>query len=143
MDGKLTAYRKEDTAGKSQVELIIQVYDGALGAFRTARDRYQADDSSAGYDQLERARKFVTHLYTTLDHERGGDISEQLGRLYAFVINQINVAQATKDLGVIDDNITILSNLREGWNGLKAQTSEGVRTAEPTPAPAGGFSHTA
>ncbi len=143
MDGKLTAYRKEDTAGKSQVDLIIQVYDGAISAFRTARERYETDDSTAGYNQLERARKFLTHLYTTLDYEKGGDISEQLGRLYAFVINQINVAEATKDLSVIDDNITILSNLREGWTGLKAQTSEGVRTAEPAPAPAGGFCHTA
>jgi len=136
---KVAAYRREEMAGKSPLELVIQVYDGAISAFRAAADRYRSDDAAGGREQLERAQTFVTHLYTTLDAERGGDISAQLGRLYAYVINRISVAAATGDPGVIDDNIAILNNLREGWIGLRAQSADPApRGPAPAAAP-GGF----
>ncbi|MEW5993161.1 MAG: flagellar export chaperone FliS [Candidatus Zixiibacteriota bacterium] len=119
MNDKLTAYRTAATLGKSQLDLIIQVYDGAIGAFKAAATSYQNDNSRAGYEQLQKARRFVTHLYTTLNIETGGEIARNLGRLYGFVLNQTSVAEATKDLSVIDDNISILKNLRHGWMELR------------------------
>lgn len=128
MEGKLAAYRKAETLGKSQLDLIIQVYDGAIAAFRAAAKFYQVKDYRAGSEQLEKAKRCVTYLYTTLNPEAGGTIAENLGKLYAFIINQTNVAQATKDLSVIDDNITVLDNVRLGWLGLKQQAA---KTAQP------------
>lgn len=135
MDGKLSTYRKAETLGKSQLDLILQVYDGAITSFRAASDSYKNDDSKAGYQHLQRAKRLVTHLYTTLNPEGGEEIAENLGKLYAFVINQINVAEATKDLSVIDDNITILSNVRNGWLELKQQeTQVAQQTLQSLPA---------
>ncbi|MEE8577674.1 MAG: flagellar export chaperone FliS [candidate division Zixibacteria bacterium] len=124
MDDNLTAYKQADILGKSQLDLVIQVYDGAIGAYRTARKAYEDEKPSLGYEHLQKARRFVTHLYTTLDMEKGGNIADQLSRLYAFLINQTNVIEATKDLKQIDDNISILDNLRSGWVGLKEQQRE-------------------
>jgi len=121
MDGTLATYRAVDTHGKSQLELILQVYDGALAAYREAAQCYEKQDLNAGYESLEKAKRFVVHLYTTLDPEKGGEIAEQLGKLYAYVVNQTNVAEATKDLSRIDDIISVLENLRLGWAGLKEQ----------------------
>ena len=121
MTKEVNAYQKTAILGKSQLELIIQVYDGAIAAFRDAKKAYGDGDNEKGYQQLEKAKRFVTHLYTTLDPEKGGEIAERLAKLYAFVINQTNVVQATKDLSQIDDNITVLQNLRLGWMGLKEQ----------------------
>lgn len=129
MDSKLSAYRTAAISGQSQIDLLLTVYDGAIGAFRAARQFYDDGDLEAGYEQLQKARRFVTHLYTTLDPDRGGEVAVNLGKLYAFVINQISVAEATKDLAVIDDNITILSNVRAGWAELKQQEN-----AAPAPA---------
>lgn len=124
MDNNLTAYKQTDILGKSQIDLVIQVYDGAIDAYRTARKAYEDEETSQGYEHLQNARRFVTHLYTTLDMEKGGEIADQLSRLYAFLINQTNVIEATKDLKQIDDNISILDNLRSGWVGLKEQQNE-------------------
>jgi len=129
MGGGLDTYRRMDLCGKSQVDLILQVYDGAIAAFRSAGKFYQAEDYQSGYEQLEKAKKFVTHLYTTLDSEAGGEIAEKLSKLYAFIISQTNMAEATKDLHVIDDNITILDNVRLGWLELKQQVA---KTAQPS-----------
>jgi flagellar protein FliS len=95
MDDKLAAYRKADTLSKSQIDLILQVYDGAIAALKAAAVSYRNGDMQAGYEQLQRAKRFVTHLYTTLDPEAGGTVAENLGKLYAFVINQTNIAAAS------------------------------------------------
>lgn len=134
-------YQKNDTLGKSQLDLIIKVYDGAINSFRMAREFYEKKDGPGGYEQLEKVRKFLTHLYTTLDFEKGGEIADKLGQLYVFVLTQLDVIQATKDLKKIDDNIRILNNLRSGWTGLKEQgldRTTSPASGEPSPAGAGG-----
>lgn len=136
MDGNLNTYRAVETSSKSQLDLILQVYDGALAAFRQAVTHYQNQDSKQGYEQLEKAKKFITHLYTTLNAEEGGEIAANLGKVYAYLITQISLAEATKDLTVIDDNINILGELRLGWQGLKEQDLEKqTETAQPTARP--------
>lgn len=132
MNDNVAAYRKTGTLGNSQLDLIIQVYDGAISNMNAAAQAYRNEDDSAGRESLEKAKKFVTHLYTTLDSEKGGDIAEQLGKMYAFVINEINVIEGTKDLQKIDDNMTVLKNLRLGWVGLKEQELEQVSPVEPS-----------
>ena len=131
MKDNLTAYKQAEILGKSQLELVIQVYDGAIDAFKGARDAYADGDSDEGFRQLEKARRFVTHLYTTLDMENGGSIANQLSKLYAFIINQTNVIEGTKDLKQIDDNINILNNIRLGWQGLKEQQDEEKKSGQP------------
>ena len=124
MDGKVKAYQTTDTLGKSQLDLIIKVYDGAMTAYKQAGVAFEKEDFSKGREELDKAKKFVTHLYTTLDMEKGGDIAQQLSQLYAFVVNQTNIIDATKDLKQIDDIIGILDNLRQGWVELKQQGVE-------------------
>ena len=128
MDNKIGAYRESDTLGKSQLDLILQVYDGALSYYQQARDAYANENWDGGYKALERARKFVVHLYTTLDPEKGGEVADNLGKLYTYVIAQTDLLAATKDIAAVDSIIEVLSNLRKGWQGLKekqpAATSE-------------------
>lgn len=121
MDIKLESYRTADTLGKSPVELVIKVYDGAIKSFTAAQEHYKREDSDEGYDELQKARKFVTHLYTTLNMEKGGDIAENLGKLYTLILTQTDLAQSTRDLELINTNIALLSNLREGWIGISDQ----------------------
>jgi flagellar protein FliS len=144
MDGTLATYRAVDTHGKSQLELILQVYDGAIAAYREAAQYYQKQDFNAGYESLEKAKRFIVHLYVTLDPERGGEIAEQLGKLYAYVVNQTNIVEATKDLSQIDDIISVLENLRLGWAGLKEQeTSSDQKSPEKSVASRREFSTSA
>jgi len=118
------AYRENDILGKSPLDLVLQVYDGAISAFSGARSHYDAGHFDEGYEDLQKAKKFLTHLYTTLDFEQGGEVAQNLGSLYAFVISQTNVIEGSKDPKQIDSNIQILRNLRSGWADLKAHVGE-------------------
>lgn len=131
MHNKIGSYKSADTIGKSQIDLILQVYDGAIGSLKSAREAYEGDRLTDGREQMEKAKRFVTHLYTTLNMEKGGEVAENLGKLYAYVISQSYVVQATKDLEMIDDMVTVLDNLRGGWRGLKDQQTETAAGGTP------------
>ncbi|MFQ5607309.1 MAG: flagellar export chaperone FliS [Candidatus Zixiibacteriota bacterium] len=113
------SYRKLDTLGKSPLELLLMVYGGAAQALKEAEEAFSADDRETGRRQLERARKFITHLYTTLDNEKGGEVAENLGKLYVFIIEQLQVAQATGKTAIISDLREIIENMRAGWTGIR------------------------
>ena len=131
MDTKLGSYRTTDILGKSQVELILEVYDGGIKAFKSAREHYQNENNNDGYEELQKARKFITHLFTTLNVEKGGDIAHNLGKLYTVMLCQIDIIEASKDIALIDNNILLLTNLRDGWVGLRDQQTQ-TASAQPT-----------
>ncbi len=125
MDSKLTQYRKSETESKSVAELIVMVYDGAIDNLRKAAELYKADKMQDGYEAMEKAKRFVVHLYTTLDEEKGGEIAANLSEMYAYLIERMNFIQATKDIETINESIDLLSNIKEGWVGLAEQVKSG------------------
>jgi flagellar protein FliS len=123
MKNKLEAYRHADTMGKSPLDLILMVYDGAIKALKTASDYYARNEEQAGYDEIQTAKRMVTHLYTTLDREQGGQVAEQLGKMYTWVISQLYILEATKNVDQLGKVIEVMGNLRSGWETLKTQPS--------------------
>ena len=127
MDEKLNQYRKSETENKSVPELIIMVYDGAIDNLKKAVELYKAEKMQDGYEAMEKAKRFVVHLYTTLDEEKGGEIAANLSAMYAFIIERMNFVQATKDIKTINESIDLLSNIKEGWVGLAEQVKSGQK----------------
>ncbi len=134
MQNKIKEYATVSTLGKSGVELVVMVYDGALKHLRLASDHYERHEYNDGCEAMQKVRTFVVHLYTTLDMEKGGEISANLSKLYAFVIEQIDLIQATRDVAQIEKVSGILNNLREGWLQLAAKTKSpaGDKPADAT-----------
>lgn len=141
MDGSLKSYEAVDTLGKSQLELVIKVYDGALGSLRAGAECYKSEKLQEGYEHLEKAKTFVVHLYTTLDLEKGGEVAANLSKLYSFVVSQIDIIEATKDLSILDDIISVLTSLKSGWSELKQQEANVVPRMSESPT-GGGFATT-
>lgn len=146
MQDTVQSYRSTATMGQSQLDLILQVYDGAIAAYDQAKDHFQTENFTEGREQMERAKKFVVHLYTTLNTAEGGEVAENLSKIYAFVVQQTELAVATKDIAQIDDIIAILRNLRLGWNELREQVQdqpEAAAEAKPVGTSTGGFTTSA
>ena len=131
-------YQAADTLGRSSVELVVKIYDGAISHLKRAADAYEKQEMQNGYELIEKAKRFIVHLYTTLDEEKGQEIARNLSQLYAYVIENLNIVQATKDLSLINDSVKILNNVREGWVQLAKQVrqseiDEGVVDSESEP----------
>lgn len=98
----------------------LRVLNDAISTFKRATESYQIGNSRKGESYL----KSPTICYASLYHSgppNGGEIAEKLRKIYARVLNESNLAQATKELKIIDDNIKVLGNIREGWILLKKQ----------------------
>jgi flagellar protein FliS len=129
MNNKLEAYRYADMMGKSPLDLIIKVYDGALKALGMAAEYYRCEKNQDGYDEIQKAKRMVTHLYTTLDTEKGGQVAANLGKIYSWVIAQLGIIEATKDVEQINAVVSALNNLRSGWAELKVRQGAGAKAA--------------
>ena len=130
MSNHAGAYKMVDTLGKTQIDLILQVYDGVIAELTSARALYEQQQYIKGYKHLERAERFVTHLYTTLDPESGGEIARNLGKLYAWVIGKLHEVQATKERARFDECLKIMENLRAGWVAIKAGSTQTAPSAD-------------
>ena len=123
MSSGIGSYQKTSILGKSPLELLLLVYNGAIEAFKKAEDAFERDDKERGKKSLARARKFVTHLYATLDTKSGGEVAERLGQLYVFIIEQIQIACATSDKTLCANMREILENVKAGWDGINPSGS--------------------
>ena len=117
------SYQKFDTLGKSPLELLLMVYRGVAKELKEAEEAFARVDRETGRAKMERARKYITHLYTTLDNDKGGDVAVKLGQLYVFIIERIQVAQATGETAIVGDLRAIIENLQSGWQDLNVSES--------------------
>ena len=120
-------YRKTSTMGMSQLDLILSVYKGAINYVVQTKTDFQEANYSSGRTACEKARKCIVHLYTTLDMDKGEQIADYLGQLYAYIIKQLDLAVASKSQEQLDDVLNVLNTLKDGWNELKVR--EGKATS--------------
>ncbi len=112
-------YKAVNTMGMSQLDLILTVYGGAINFLDRARSAFEAGKMSEGRALCERARSCIVHLYTTLDMEKGQAIAAQLGHLYAYMIEQLDLAVARQSIDLLGEIKKMLETIREGWESLK------------------------
>jgi flagellar protein FliS len=136
MQNGFDTYQKMNTMGMSQLDLILTVYRGAIDLLEQSKTAFLEDNLDDGRTACEKARKFIVHLYTTLDMEKGEEIAAQLGQLYAFMIEQIDLAIANKSQELLGEVIGLLNIIMDGWKSLKADETQ-ARATEPKAKTAG------
>jgi flagellar protein FliS len=120
------AYRLTETQSRTPLELVAMLYDGAVRFTLEARDATERRDIPARRNAVSRATAILSELQSTLDVERGGEIAASLDRLYAFVIDRLLSASFRQDAAVLDDALTVLHTLREGWRTIAAPGPPGA-----------------
>lgn len=104
------------------------LYDGAL-KFTSAAKRSMAQGNLAEQDRcLQRAQKIIAELISSLDLDKGGEISTNLLSLYAFCYNRLVDANLSDNSDLVTEVELVLKNLRAGWVELEQNLrSTGVR----------------
>ncbi len=117
MEHHIADYQRNQVAGMTQRELIVMLYSGAIRYLNEAREAIKVERYDQSWPKLDRARKIVVHLYSTLNLE-AGKIAEDLASLYSYVIDQICVANARRDIAPIDTCVSVLQTVREAWEQI-------------------------
>ncbi len=124
------AYKKAAVSTVDQRKLIVMLYDGVIRYLRKAVIKMDAADIEGAHNYLVRSREILAELLSTLKPEKGGEVGENLRRLYAYAFNRIIEANLHKDPQMAEEVIEIMSTLREGWVNIKPS---GVKGKAPSP----------
>src|SRR4051812_36673111 len=79
------AYLESRVESADPVQLVRMLYQGAIGSVREARSHLSKGDIAERSRAISKAHAIVTELLVSLDHERGGEISMRLARLYDYM----------------------------------------------------------
>jgi flagellar protein FliS len=127
------AYLESRILSAGPVELVNLLYRAAIAAVKDARRHLANRDIAARARAVTKACTIVTELTVSLDHERGGDLSRGLARLYDYIgrrLIEANFRQADQPL---EEVLGLLSTLMEGWEGIQPGAATEPRAVTPEP----------
>lgn len=113
-------YKKNSvlTAGKGRI--VVMLYEGAIKFLKMAVRSIEAKNYEAKSKYITRAKDIITELNSTLDMKRGGEISKNLRALYNFMLSQLSVANLKLDCHALNNVISLLDEINEGWRSIEA-----------------------
>jgi flagellar protein FliS len=111
----VNTYRQTEIQSRTPLELVVMLYDGALRFTADARDAMVRKDIRSRQQNISRALAIVSELQSTLDMDSGGDVAQQLDKLYGFVRDRLMDASMKQEIQPLDDARRVLTTLREGW----------------------------
>jgi flagellar protein FliS len=111
------AYTDGSIFSESPLNLVVALYEGAIDATRQAESALCAGDIPGRSRAINKAIAILTELLISLDHERGGEISQNLKRLYSYMQVQLLTAHARQLREPIREVTSLLATLLEGWRG--------------------------
>ncbi|QBG47394.1 flagellar export chaperone FliS [Verrucomicrobia bacterium S94] len=129
---ELNQYQKIAVNTATAMELVLMVYDECIRSLEKAEEAFKLE----GPERIEpigkhlrHAQNAITELSVSLNMEQGGEIAENLSRLYDFMINHLSRANVKKELQPVRDVKDMMVDLREAW----VQVAEQAPVLSPEP----------
>lgn len=115
------------TVGKTRQ--VVMLYDGMIRFLRQAREAIMEKRIEDRFNLLVKASDVVLGLQACLDFEQGGHVARILYDFYSSVDSRILTIQRTNDLGLCDELITELKEMREAWSTIDTVEPESAQQA--------------
>jgi flagellar protein FliS len=136
-------YKKKQIESASPGQLILLLYDGAIDYLNRA-EAALAEDQFSRIDKFHQniiyCQNILGELMASLDFDSGGDIAQNLFRLYEYMRYRLITTNITKGHEVIAELKSLLSGLRDSWvQAIEQEMKQPVRSPMPLPAQKGGL----
>src|ERR1035437_5961242 len=113
------AYLESRVLAADPVELVSLLYEACTQAVREARCYLAAGQIAERSREINKACAIVIELATSLDHERGGEISQRLALLYDYMERRLLQANMQQSDAPLADVLGLLTTLSEAWAGVR------------------------
>ena len=127
-----TQYRRTQTEGADQGELLLMLYRGAIGFLQRARPALRNRDFPTSHACIVRAEDILEELGATLNPQ-AGDVAVNLARIYEYAYMRLVEANTRKDPAGVEEVIGILQQLLVAWQDAVRQTRAGRQQASGRP----------
>jgi flagellar protein FliS len=113
------SYRKVATQTASPGQLVLMLYDGAIGFLEKALTGFSHSDPALFNQTINnnilRAQAIVHELNASLNMQAGGDAASNFRRLYNYLFRRLRDANRSKKKEPIEESIKHLRVLRDSW----------------------------
>ncbi len=120
----LKAYTSVDRHAGAESEdahaMITALFEELLRRMNSFRQNIAGDDEAiqARNESYAKSLAILHALQTCLDFDNGGEIAENLFRLYEFSRQQLLTSLRTGEVELVDMAILSLSEIRDAWNSM-------------------------
>jgi flagellar protein FliS len=108
-----------EVEGADPHRLIQMLMEGALTRMSQAKGMIEQKDHEGKAKLLGRVMEIIATLQSSLDHDKGGEISSNLDRLYDYMNRRLLEASSANDIGMIDEVMSLLLEIKSGWDGIR------------------------
>lgn len=118
------AFRSEVTRARP-TRVVVMLYDEAIASLAAAIEAMEQNHIEERCNRVNVVTEIIGTLHMSLDLENGGEIAEQLGSLYRFVLAQlirINIHSDAKGAAKVID---LLAPLRDAWDEVDMRLANG------------------
>ena len=100
--------------------LVAMLFEGAMLAVAAARTNTQLGMVQKKCEAISKAIAIIEDgLYASLDEEGGGEIAQQLGQLYEYMVSRLVEANANNQTQPLEEVGNLLSQLASAWASIK------------------------
>jgi flagellar protein FliS len=114
----ITAYQDNTVTTQSKGRLIVMLYDGAIKFMRLAIKELEMNNYEAKGLYINKAQDIINELNAVLDMDTGGEIANNLRKLYCFMSNRLSEANIKRDPQMIRDVVKLMEELNQSWKAI-------------------------
>ena len=119
-----TAYLESEVWSAGPIGLVRILYEHAILSVQDARRHLAAGEVAGRSKAISKAMAIVGELDASLDHQSGGSLSQELARLYEYLLVRLtatNLEQRDVPLAEVE---SILRTLGEAWNAIGSESNK-------------------
>lgn len=110
---------EEKISTSSPEHLMVMLYEGMVTRIKQAKERFGAGQKIKSHESAIRAMKIADALMENLNMEEGGEVADNLEKIYFFIISQLSKSIRSEDpTPYWDSTLKVLAPLVEGWQKL-------------------------
>lgn len=109
----------------SPYRLITMLFDGAQVAIGAAILHIESGNLVDKGLAISKATNIINDgLLAALDYERGGEIAEQLGQLYEYMVRVLLKANLNNDVAALEEVSALLKTVASAWKDIGNQQAD-------------------
>lgn len=120
-------YQRSKYETASPHKLILLLYDAAIAKMKYAIDLLEKGQAADARPAILKSQDIVYELLSCLNEEQGGEIAQNLKRIYLYAVQRLALADIHKEAAHVKEALEPITNLRSAWSEIGKEIGLGAQ----------------
>ncbi len=104
--------------------LVQLLFENVIASMNRVKGAMNNAEVSLKAKEIDRTMQMVGTLRSSLDFERGGELSDRLAALYDHIMQQLVVANIQNSTEIVDQCLLLVKTIKDGWDQIPGLLKE-------------------